>query len=115
MKVVGIGGGTGLPVLLRGLKELNDSGEEEIGITAIVTVSDDGGSTGILRGAFEMPAMGDLRNSIVSLASCKSLLASVCQHRFYGANGLAGHSVGNLVFAALYEMTGGFAQAVREA
>src|SRR5947208_399406 len=108
MKIVGIGGGTGLPVLLRGLKELNDTREETLDITAVVTVSDNGGSTGILRDAFDMPAMGDIRNSIVSLASGKSLLASVCQHRFYGANGLSGHSVGNLVFAALYEMNGTF-------
>src|SRR5437870_7939098 len=102
MKIVGVGGGTGLPILLDGLKELNDRGEETLGIAAIVTVSDNGGSSGVLRDAFNMPAMGDLRNSIISLASCKSVLASVCQHRFYGANGLAGHSVGNLIFAALY-------------
>jgi uncharacterized cofD-like protein len=113
MKIVGIGGGTGLPVLLRGLKELNDSHEETIDITAIVTVSDNGGSTGILREAFDMPAMGDLRNSIISLSSCNSLLASTCQHRFYGPNGFAGHPVGNLVFAALYEMARGFADAVQ--
>ena len=115
MKIVGIGGGTGLPMLLRGLKELNDRDEETLDITAVVTVSDDGGSTGILRDAFSMPAMGDLRNSITSLASCKSVLASVCQHRFYGANGLDGHSVGNLIFAALYEMNGSFSAAVRQA
>ncbi len=113
MKIVGIGGGTGLPVLLRGLKQLNDSGEEKIDITAIVTVSDNGGSTGVLRGAFDMPAMGDIRNSIISLSPADSVLAAVCQHRFYGANGFAGHSVGNLVLAAMYEMAGGFADAVR--
>src|SRR3954454_25072119 len=101
MKVVGVGGGTGLPILLRGLKELNDTNEETLDITAIVTVSDDGGSTGVLREAFNMPAMGDLRNSIVSLGSCKSVLASACQHRFSGEHGLSGHSVGNLMFAAL--------------
>jgi uncharacterized cofD-like protein len=115
MKLAGVGGGTGLPMLLRGLKELKDGGEEKIDITAVVTVSDNGGSTGVLRQAFGMPAMGDLRNSIIALASCKSVLASVCQHRFCGANGLAGHSVGNLVFAALYEMAGSFRDAVEMA
>lgn len=115
MKIVGIGGGTGLPILLRGLKELKDAGEETLDIAAIVTVSDDGGSTGIVRSAFDMPAMGDLRNSIVSLASCKSVLASVCQHRFHGVTGFSGHSLGNLVFAALHEMNGSFSAAVRQA
>src|SRR5262245_35000154 len=108
MKIVGIGGGTGLPILLRGLKELNDRGEETLNITAVVSVSDNGGSTGIVRDEFNMPAMGDLRNTIISLASGKSVLASVCQHRFNRANALAGHSVGNLLFAALYEMQGSF-------
>jgi uncharacterized cofD-like protein len=115
MKIAGVGGGTGLPVLLRGLKELKDDGDEAIDITAIVTVSDNGGSTGILRQAFGMPAMGDLRNSIIALASCKSGLAAVCRHRFRGANGLAGHSVGNLIFAGLYDMTGSFRDAVEMA
>ena len=115
MKIVGVGGGTGLPILLRGLKALNDSGEEKLDITAVVTVSDNGGSTGILRDVFNMPAMGDLRNSIISLASCNSVLASVCQHRFQHADGLSGHSVGNLMFAALYEMNGSFSAAVRQA
>jgi uncharacterized cofD-like protein len=115
MKIVGIGGGTGLPVLLGGLKELKDSCEEAIDITAIVTAADNGGSSGLLREAFDMPAMGDLRNSIISLASCKPLLASVCQHRFHGPNALAGHSVGNLVFAALHEMSSGFNETVRMA
>ena len=115
MKIVGVGGGTGLPILLGGLKELNDRGEETLHITAVVTVSDNGGSTGVLRDAFDMPAMGDVRNSIISLASSKSVLASVCQHRFYGANGFSGHSVGNLVFAALYQMNGTFSAAVKQA
>jgi uncharacterized cofD-like protein len=115
MKVVGIGGGTGLPVLLRGLKQLNDTGEENLAITAVVAVSDSGGSTGILRDDFHMPAMGDLRNSVISLASCKSVFASLCQHRFHGTNGFSGHSVGNLIFAALYQMNGSFCSAVRQA
>ena len=114
MKIVGVGGGTGLPILLGGLKELNDTGEETLDITAIVTVSDNGGSSGALRDAFDMPAMGDVRNSIISLA-CKPALASVFQHRFYRANGFAGHSLGNLVVAALYEMNGNFSAAVEQA
>jgi len=114
MKIVGVGGGTGLPILLGGLKELNDTGEETLDITAIVTVSDNGGSSGALRDAFDMPAMGDVRNSIISLA-CKPALASVFQHRFYRANGFVGHSLGNLVVAALYEMNGNFSAAVEQA
>src|SRR5687767_8793673 len=106
MKVVGIGGGTGLPVLLRGLRELNERREESIEITAIVTVSDSGGSTGILREAFGIPGMGDIRNSLIALSPEGAPLASVCRHRFRGANGFAGHSVGNLVLAAMYEMAG---------
>jgi uncharacterized cofD-like protein len=115
MKIVGIGGGTGLPVLLRGLKQLNDTREESLAITAVVAVSDNGGSTGVLRDAFGMPAIGDLRNSIISLASCKSVLSSLCQHRFHGTNGFSGHCFGNLMFAALYQMNGSFCAAVRQA
>jgi uncharacterized cofD-like protein len=113
MKVVGIGGGTGLPVVLSGLKELNDRNEQHIDISAIVTVSDNGGSTGILRGAFNMPAVGDIRNSLIALAPAHSRLAAVSKHRFHNANGWCGHSVGNLVLAGLFQMAGGFADAVR--
>jgi uncharacterized cofD-like protein len=115
MRVVGIGGGTGLPVLLRGLKHLNDSGEGPIDITAIVAVSDSGGSTGALRRAFGMPAVGDIRNCILSLASADPILASVCNHRFDSADHLAGHSLGNLILTGLYQMTGDFGEAVRRA
>jgi uncharacterized cofD-like protein len=115
MKVVGIGGGTGLPVLLSGLKQLNDTGQGPIDITAVVTVSDSGGSTGTLRQAFGMPAMGDIRNCLVALAGTDSVLTSVCQHRFKNPEGFAGHSVGNLILSALYQMSGDFASAVRQA
>jgi uncharacterized cofD-like protein len=115
MKIVGLGGGTGLPVLLRGLRELKEDGDEAIDITAVVAVSDNGGSTGVLRRALNVPAVGDLRNSMLALASCKSVLASLCRHRFYEAAGLAGHSVGNLVFVAFYEMTGSFSDSVKMA
>jgi uncharacterized cofD-like protein len=115
MKIVGIGGGTGLPVLLSGLKQLNDSGQGPIDITAIVTVADSGGSTGALRQAFGMPAMGDIRNCLVALAGANPVLTSVCQHRFQNPEGFAGHSVGNLILSALYQMSGDFAFAVRQA
>jgi uncharacterized cofD-like protein len=113
MRVVGIGGGTGLPVLLSGLKKLDENGEEPVDITAIVTVSDDGGSTGALRGAFGMPAMGDIRNCLVALANPDKLLTLVCQHRFEVTDGLAGHSLGNLILSALYQMSGDFLSAVQ--
>lgn len=115
MKIVGIGGGTGLPVLLSGLKSINDRGEESLDITAIVAVSDSGGSSGSLRRALEMPAMGDIRNCLIALAAGDSKLVSVCRHRFEKAGGLAGHSVGNLILSALYQMSGDFAAAVRAA
>src|SRR5688572_31538552 len=113
MRIVGIGGGTGLPVLLAGLKQLNDNGYGAIDITAIVTVSDSGGSTGTLRRAFGMPAMGDIRNCLISLAGASPVLTSVCKHRFENPEGFAGHSVGNLILSALYQMSGDFAAAVR--
>jgi len=113
MRIVGIGGGTGLPVLLSGLRKLNEDGEEPIDITAIVTVSDNGGSTGTLRQAFGMPAMGDIRNCLVALADADRLLTLMCQHRFEVTDGLAGHSLGNLILSALYQMSGDFQSAVQ--
>src|SRR5207237_7354910 len=114
MKIVGIGGGTGLPVLLKGLRELSDE-HNPLDLTAVVTVSDSGGSTGILREAFNMPAMGDIRNCLISLAGDESVLTSLCQHRFDNPENFAGHSVGNLILSALYQMSGNFAAAVRQA
>ena len=114
MRIVGIGGGTGLPVLLRGLTEIGDR-QTPLDLTAIVTVSDSGGSTGILRQAFNMPAVGDIRNCLISLAAKESILTSVCQHRFENPEYFAGHSVGNLILSALYQMSGNFAVAVRQA
>jgi uncharacterized cofD-like protein len=113
MRIVGIGGGTGLPVLLSGLRKLNEGGDEPIDITAIVAVSDNGGSTGTLRQAFGMPAMGDIRNCLVALADTDKLLTLVCQHRFEVTDGLAGHSMGNLILSALYQMSGDFLSAVQ--
>ena len=114
MRIVGIGGGTGLPVLLSGLKELSEE-EQPLDITAIVTVADSGGSTGILRDAFKMPAMGDIRKCIISLAAEEAVLTSVCEHRFDNPDGFAGHSLGNLILSALYQMSGSFTGAVRQA
>jgi len=114
MRIVGIGGGTGLPVLLSGLKELSKEGLA-LDITAIVTVADNGGSTGVLRDAFEMPAMGDIRKCMISLAAEEAVLTSVCEHRFDNPVGFAGHSLGNLILSALYQMSGSFTGAVRQA
>jgi uncharacterized cofD-like protein len=115
MKVVGIGGGTGLPVLLTGLRELDGIDESAPDITAIVTVADNGGSTGALREAFNMPAMGDIRKCMIALAGEGSLLSSICEHRFENPESFAGHSLGNLILSALYQMNGNFAAAVRQA
>ncbi|HBI02968.1 MAG TPA: hypothetical protein DDY49_02940 [Paenibacillaceae bacterium] len=107
-KVVVIGGGTGLSVLLRGLKL------EPVDITAIVTVADDGGSSGRLRDELHMPPPGDIRNVLVALADTEPLLESLLQHRFHNGNGLAGHSIGNLLIAALTEISGDFVTAVEQ-
>jgi uncharacterized cofD-like protein len=106
-KVVVIGGGTGLATILRGLKK------ENIEITAIVTVADDGGSSGILREEMNMPPPGDIRNVLVSLAEKEPLIQSLFQHRFKNGNGLAGHSLGNLLIAGMQEITGDFVTAIK--
>jgi len=106
-KLVVIGGGTGLSTLLRGLKQFTSN------ITAVVTVADDGGSSGILRGELGMPPPGDIRNCLVALADTEPLLEKLFQHRFRGGDGLSGHSFGNLFLAAMSQMLG-FQQAVRE-
>lgn len=106
--VVCMGGGTGLSVILRGLKKL------PLDITAIVTVADDGGSSGRLRDDLQMPPPGDIRNVLIALADTEPLLESVFQHRFRGGGDLAGHTLGNLMLAALKEITGDFTQAIRE-
>jgi len=115
MKIVGIGGGTGLPVLLKGLRELADVGEGPFDITAIVTVADSGGSTGFLRDAFDIPAMGDIRKCMMALAPQESLLTSVCAYRFDNPQSFAGHSLGNLIISALYQISGDFSAAIGHA
>ncbi len=107
-RIVCIGGGTGLSVILRGLKKL------PIEITAIVTVADDGGSSGRLRNDLQMPPPGDIRNVLIALADTEPLLERVLQYRFTSGEGLAGHTLGNLMIAAMKEITGDFTHAVQE-
>jgi uncharacterized cofD-like protein len=109
INVVAIGGGTGLSHLLRGLKQ------HDIDITAIVTVADDGGSTGRIRREYDIPAPGDIRNCIVALADDESLVNQLFQYRFdRDGSDLKGHSLGNLFITALTQVTGSFEQAVLE-
>jgi uncharacterized cofD-like protein len=107
--VVAVGGGTGLSSLLRGLKK------HEIGITAIVTVADDGGSTGRIRSEFDIPAPGDIRNCLTALADDESLVSRLFQHRFQQqGSDFDGHSFGNIFITALTQVTGSFERAVIE-
>lgn len=107
--VVAIGGGTGLSTLLRGLKQFTTN------ITAVATVADDGGSSGRLRTDMGVPPPGDIRNCLVALADSEPLMTELFQYRFNGqSGGLTGHSFGNLLIAALTEITGDFEQAIRE-
>ncbi|WP_028783697.1 gluconeogenesis factor YvcK family protein [Thalassobacillus devorans] len=107
-KVVVLGGGTGMPVLLRGLKDL------PIDLSAIVTVADDGGSSGRLRSEMSIPAPGDIRNVIAALSDAEPMLLELFQHRFENGNGLSGHSMGNLLLAALTSMKGDFFTGIKE-
>ncbi|MEF3312738.1 YvcK family protein [Paenibacillus sp. GYB004] len=107
-RIVVIGGGTGLSVMLRGLKE------KPLDITAIVTVADDGGSSGVLRHELQIPPPGDIRNVLIALADVEPLLSKLLQHRFSSGAGLAGHSLGNLMLAAMKDITGDFVTGVKE-
>ncbi|MDQ0161993.1 gluconeogenesis factor YvcK family protein [Aeribacillus alveayuensis] len=107
-KLVIIGGGTGLSVLLRGLKE------HPFDITAIVTVADDGGSSGRLRDELDIPPPGDIRNVLAALSDVEPLIEELFQHRFKNGNNLIGHSLGNLILAAMTNITGDFMLAIRE-
>jgi uncharacterized cofD-like protein len=114
--LVAIGGGTGLSTLLSGLKKYVGDGVEGIAVkrlSAIVAVSDDGGSSGRLRDEFQMPPPGDIRNCMVALSEDSHLLSKLFRHRFSGDGQLSGHNFGNLFLAALSEVTGDFAEAVR--
>ena len=105
-KVVVFGGGTGLSVLLRGLKLF------PIDITAIVTVADDGASSGRLREEFNMPAVGDLRNVLVALSQSEPLVEQLLQYRFNTDSDLNNHPVGNLLLTALFDITGSLTQSM---
>jgi len=107
-KIVAIGGGTGLSTLLRGLKQYTGN------LTAVVTVADDGGSSGRLREELGLPPPGDLRNCIAALADAEPLMTKLFQYRFSEGTGLEGHSFGNLFIAAMSAVTGNFEDAVRE-
>jgi len=111
MKVVAIGGGTGLSSLLRGLKKLVKEGIITE-LSAIVTVADSGGSTGRLRRDYNIPAPGDIRNCIAALADREDLLTDLFQYRFEEGE-LKGHAFGNLFLTALTKITGNFLDAVR--
>lgn len=106
-KVVVIGGGTGLSVLLRGMKN------KDVDITAIVTVGDDGGSSGRIRSDLHIPPPGDIRNVLLALADVEPLLDSLFQHRFVNGKDLAGHNLGNLIIAAMTEITGDFVTGIK--
>jgi uncharacterized cofD-like protein len=108
-KVVALGGGNGLATLLRGLKEHTTN------LTAIVTMADDGGSSGRLRRELGLPPPGDLRNCLAALSDDEGLLTQLFQYRFMEGGGLEGHSFGNLFIAALAGVTGSFDRGVLEA
>ena len=110
-KVVVIGGGHGQSAILRGIKKI-----EEIDLTAIVTVADDGGSTGRLRRHFHIPAMGDIRNVLISLGESETLLATLMDYRFE-SNGqqdedVMGHNLGNLILTAMTQSCGSFMDSI---
>jgi uncharacterized cofD-like protein len=115
-KLVAIGGGTGLSTMLSGLKQLVGTPDDDIWIetlSAIVTVSDDGGSSGRLRDELQMLPPGDIRNCMIALSEDANLISRLFRHRFRGDGELGGHSFGNLFLAALTEITGDFTEAIR--
>jgi uncharacterized cofD-like protein len=121
LNVVALGGGTGLSTLLRGLKEYAARRREDraklaqpiADLTAIVTVTDDGGSSGRLRRENRVLPPGDIRNCMVALSQDEDLLGHLFQYRFHAGRGLIGHNFGNLFLTALTHVTGDFAEAVR--
>jgi uncharacterized cofD-like protein len=120
LRIVSIGGGTGLSTLLSGIKKFApglqkhvDSSAPVLDITAVVTVSDDGGSSGRLRRDFDILPPGDIRNCMTALSEDEHLLSQLFRYRFVGGRGLKGHSFGNLFLTAMHQITGDFAQAVK--
>jgi uncharacterized cofD-like protein len=121
LQVVALGGGTGLPVVLRGLKaELFPTGPAWVRtmdprrLTALVTVADDGGSSGRLRREYRLPASGDIRNCLIALSDGDPMLARLFEFRFDGDAETAGHSLGNLILTALSKIGNGFDEAVEQ-
>ena len=112
-RIVVIGGGHGQSAICRGIKNIPD-----VDISAIVTVADDGGSTGRLRRRFHIPAMGDIRNVMISLAESETLMTDIMNYRFDDPDGsetdISGHNLGNLILTALTQQTGSFMEAVSE-
>ncbi len=117
LNIVAIGGGNGLSTLLSGLKRFVKTRDTESvrlqNLSGIVAVTDDGGSSGRLRDELNMPPPGDIRNCMVALSEDSHLLSKLFQYRFRGNGELGGHSFGNLFLAALSEITGDFAEAVK--
>src|ERR1700729_796026 len=124
IRVVALGGGTGLSTVLRGLKEYVSARKKELAhrpsrrrpisdLAAVVTVTDDGGSSGRLRREYRVLPPGDIRNCMVALSKDEHLLGKLFQYRFPAGRGLAGHSFGNLFLTALSNVTGDFPRAVR--
>jgi uncharacterized cofD-like protein len=119
VRVVALGGGTGLSAVLRGLKKhVAERGKSSLGrliadLTAVVTVTDDGGSSGRLRREYRVLPPGDIRNCMVALSKDEHLLGKLFQYRFPAGRGLAGHSFGNLFLTALTNITGDFPRAVQ--
>jgi uncharacterized cofD-like protein len=119
VRIVALGGGTGLSAVLRGLKEYvagpkkQGAGRPISDLTAVVTVTDDGGSSGRLRREYRVLPPGDIRNCMVALSQDEHLLSQLFQYRFPAGRGLAGHSFGNLFLTALTNVTGDFSRAVR--
>ena len=110
-RVVAMGGGTGLPMVLSGLRQvLRPRRRSEL--TAVVTMTDDGGSSGRIRRDLGLPPPGDLRNCLIAMSEREDLLSALFQYRYTGNNGLSGHNLGNLILAALADQTGSFLRAV---
>ena len=116
LRIVSIGGGTGLSSVLNGLKAFTFPDQEgpRVEITAVVTVTDDGGSSGRLRREFDVLPPGDIRNCMCALAEDAALLARLFQYRFESGSGLKGHSFGNLFLTAMTHITGDFPEAVKK-
>ena len=118
-RVVALGGGTGLSTVLRGLKayvasrRITTKPRPIADLTAIVTVTDDGGSSGRLRREYRVLPPGDIRNCMVALSNDEHLLTQLFRYRFPGDGSLGGHSFGNLFLTALTDVTGDFSEAIR--